>query len=112
MKVDVLALGTLTCLRKAFRLIEAHKGIPIDLVTIEHEDQATHTMIRKADALGSFLIESRAQMAMLPRIKPRTLYDLVYRETAAFVICSPKAGVEEVAKFLRERERLMTRSHW
>jgi error-prone DNA polymerase len=77
MKVDVLALGMLTCMAKAFELIREHKDEPIDLATIPQEDPATYAMIRKADTLGTFQIESRAQMAMLPRLKPRTFYNLV-----------------------------------
>ena len=77
MKVDVLALGMLTCMAKGLALIEAHKGVSYDLATIPPEDPRTYAMIRKADTLGTFQIESRAQMAMLPRIKPRTFYDLV-----------------------------------
>ncbi len=70
MKVDVLALGMLTCMAKAFHLIREDKGEDLDLSTIQQEDAATYAMIRKADTLGTFQIESRAQMAMLPRLKP------------------------------------------
>ncbi|MFX6461622.1 hypothetical protein ABTG33_18790, partial [Acinetobacter baumannii] len=77
MKVDILALGMLGCMRWAFELLEEHKGIRMDLAGIPAEDPSTYAMIRKADTLGVFQIESRAQMAMLPRIKPRTFYDLV-----------------------------------
>jgi error-prone DNA polymerase len=77
MKVDVLALGMLTCMAKAFELIREHKDYDLDLSGIEQEDPATYAMIRKADTLGTFQIESRAQRAMLPRLKPRTFYDLV-----------------------------------
>jgi len=101
MKVDVLALGMLTCMSKAFQLIEAHKGRPIDLAGIEQEDQATYAMIRKADTLGTFQIESRAQMAMLPRMKPRTFYDLVIQ--VAIVRPGPIQG-DMVHPYLRRRE--------
>ncbi|MCO6180881.1 PHP domain-containing protein, partial [Ciceribacter sp. RN22] len=77
MKVDVLALGMLTCMAKAFALIFEHKHQELDLATIPQEDPPTYAMIRKADTLGTFQIESRAQMSMLPRMKPRTFYDLV-----------------------------------
>ncbi|HKQ95173.1 MAG TPA: PHP domain-containing protein, partial [Aestuariivirgaceae bacterium] len=77
MKVDVLALGMLSCMRRAFEFLEGDKGLKLDLATIPAEDPATYAMIRKADTLGVFQIESRAQMAMLPRIKPKTFYDLV-----------------------------------
>jgi len=72
MKVDVLALGMLSCMKRGFDLLAEHKGIALDLATIPAEDPKTYAMIRKADTLGVFQIESRAQMAMLPRIKPRT----------------------------------------
>ncbi|MGH6609555.1 MAG: error-prone DNA polymerase, partial [Burkholderiaceae bacterium] len=62
---------------KGFALLEEHKGVTLDLATIEQEDAATYAMIRKADTLGTFQIESRAQMSMLPRLKPREWYDLV-----------------------------------
>jgi error-prone DNA polymerase len=77
MKVDVLGLGMLSCMRRAFDLLNAHRGLPLDLASIPAEDQATYAMIRKADTLGTFQIESRAQMSMLPRLKPATFYDLV-----------------------------------
>ncbi|MBB3747200.1 error-prone DNA polymerase [Rhizobium sp. BK591] len=101
MKVDVLALGMLTCMSKAFRLIEEHKGRPIDLAGIEQEDPATYAMIRKADTLGTFQIESRAQMSMLPRMKPRTFYDLVIQ--VAIVRPGPIQG-DMVHPYLRRRE--------
>jgi error-prone DNA polymerase len=101
MKVDVLALGMLTCMAKAFDLIRAHKGEDLDLATIEQEDQATYAMIRRADTLGTFQIESRAQMAMLPRLKPRTFYDLVVQ--VAIVRPGPIQG-DMVHPYLRRRE--------
>ena len=77
MKVDVLAFGMLTCMKRGLDLLAEHKGVNLDLATIPAEDPRTYAMIRKADTLGTFQIESRAQMSMLPRLKPRTYYDLV-----------------------------------
>ena len=77
MKVDVLALGMLSCMRRAFEFLSADKGVKLDLATIPAEDPATYAMIRKADTLGVFQIESRAQMASIPLMAPRTFYDLV-----------------------------------
>src|ERR1700694_1269111 len=77
MKVDCLALGMLTCMKRAFHFLASSKGIELDLATIPSEDPRTYAMIRKADTLGTFQIVSRAQMSMLPRLKPRTFYDLV-----------------------------------
>ncbi len=101
MKVDVLALGMLTCMSKAFDLIREHKNDDLDLATITQEDAATYAMIRKADTLGTFQIESRAQMAMLPRLKPRTFYDLVVQ--VAIVRPGPIQG-DMVHPYLRRRE--------
>ncbi len=103
MKVDVLALGMLTCMRKGLDLIAAHKGIDLDLATIPAEDPRTYAMIRKADTLGTFQIESRAQMSMLPRLKPRTYYDLVVQ--VAIVRPGPIQG-DMVHPYLRRREGL------
>src|SRR5690606_5443828 len=101
MKVDVLALGMLSCMRRAFDLLAEHKGIRHDLATIPAEDPATYAMIRKADTIGVFQIESRAQMSMLPRIKPRTFYDLVVE--VAIVRPGPIQG-DMVHPYLRRRE--------
>jgi len=101
MKVDVLALGMLSCMRRAFDLLAEHKDIQLDLATIPAEDPRTYAMIRKADTLGTFQIESRAQMAMLPRIKPRTFYDLVIE--VAIVRPGPIQG-DMVHPYLRRRE--------
>lgn len=103
MKVDVLALGMLTCMRKGLDLIAEHKGIALDLATIPAEDPRTYAMIRKADTLGTFQIESRAQMSMLPRLKPRTYYDLVVQ--VAIVRPGPIQG-DMVHPYLRRREGL------
>ena len=69
MKVDVLGLGMLGCMRRAFDLLDKEKGMRLDLATIPAEDPATYAMIRKADTMGTFQIESRAQMSMLPRLQ-------------------------------------------
>ncbi len=76
-KVDLLGLGALTQLDLAFRLLRQHHGVPLSMATIPPDDPATFEMIRRADTVGVFQIESRAQMAMLPRLRPRSFYDLV-----------------------------------
>ncbi len=76
-KVDLLALGMLTAIRKAFDLVAGWRHAPVDLATTPREDAPTYDMLCKADSVGVFQIESRAQMSMLPRLKPRTWYDLV-----------------------------------
>ena len=101
MKVDVLGLGMLGCLRRAFELLEAHRGLRLDLAAIPAEDAATFAMIRRADTLGVFQIESRAQMAMLPRLAPRRFYDLVTE--VAIVRPGPIQG-DMVHPYLRRRE--------
>jgi error-prone DNA polymerase len=101
MKVDILALGMLSCMKRGFNLLAEHKGINLDLATIPAEDPRTYAMIRKADTLGTFQIESRAQMSMLPRIKPRTFYDLVIE--VAIVRPGPIQG-DMVHPYLRRRE--------
>jgi error-prone DNA polymerase len=101
MKVDCLALGMLTCMKRAFNFLGEAKGIELDLATIPSEDPRTYAMIRKADTLGTFQIESRAQMAMLPRMKPRTFYDLVIE--VAIVRPGPIQG-DMVHPYLRRRE--------
>jgi error-prone DNA polymerase len=103
MKVDVLALGMLTCMKRAFDFLAGHEGINLDLATIPAEDPRTYALIRKADTLGTFQIESRAQMSMLPRIKPRTFYDLVVE--VAIVRPGPIQG-DMVHPYLRRREGL------
>ncbi len=105
MKVDVLGLGMLGCMRRAFDLLAEHKGRRLDLATIPAEDPATYAMIRKADTLGTFQIESRAQMSMLPRLKPRTFYDIVIQ--VAIVRPGPIQG-DMVHPYLRRREGLET----
>jgi len=103
MKVDVLGLGMLGCLRRGFELLEQHGGRRMDIAAIPAEDPATYTMIRRADTLGTFQIESRAQMAMLPRLKPTTFYDLVVQ--VAIVRPGPIQG-DMVHPYLRRREGL------
>ncbi len=101
MKVDVLALGMLTCMKRGLDMLADHKGIALDLASIPPEDPRTYAMIRKADTLGTFQIESRAQMSMLPRLKPRTYYDLVVQ--VAIVRPGPIQG-DMVHPYLRRRE--------
>ena len=105
MKVDVLGLGMLGCLRRAFDLLRKHRRTNLTLATIPPEDPATYAMIREADTLGTFQIESRAQMSMLPRLKPRTFYDIVIQ--VAIVRPGPIQG-DMVHPYLRRREGLET----
>jgi error-prone DNA polymerase len=77
LKIDVLALGMLSAIKRALDLVNAHRGSKLTLATIPAEDPAVYAMLSRADTIGVFQIESRAQMAMLPRLKPRTFYDLV-----------------------------------
>ncbi|EBA13079.1 error-prone DNA polymerase [Roseobacter sp. CCS2] len=100
LKVDVLALGMLTCIRKAFDLIEAHYGEKLTLASIEEGDKPTYDMLCKGDSLGVFQVESRAQMNMLPRLKPREFYDLVIQ--VAIVRPGPIQG-DMVHPYLRRR---------
>lgn len=101
MKVDVLGLGMLGCLRRCFSLLEQHHGRRLDMATIPPEDPETYRMIARADTVGTFQIESRAQMSMLPRMKPRTFYDLVIQ--VAIVRPGPIQG-DMVHPYLRRRE--------
>jgi error-prone DNA polymerase len=101
MKVDVLGLGMLGCMRRAFDLLKTAKNTDLDLATIPAEDPATYAMIRKADTVGVFQIESRAQMAMLPRLAPSRFYDLVIE--VAIVRPGPIQG-DMVHPYLRRRE--------
>ncbi|MEM7721401.1 MAG: error-prone DNA polymerase [Pseudomonadota bacterium] len=100
LKVDVLALGMLTCIRKAFDLIDAHYGEKLTLARIPEGDEATYDMLCKGDSLGVFQVESRAQMNMLPRLKPREFYDLVIQ--VAIVRPGPIQG-DMVHPYLRRR---------
>ncbi|MGD1955116.1 MAG: error-prone DNA polymerase, partial [Sphingomonadales bacterium] len=103
LKVDVLALGMLTCIAKAFDMLARDYGEHYELATIPQDDQAVYDMLCKGDSLGVFQVESRAQMAMLPRMKPRCLYDLVIQ--VAIVRPGPIQG-DMVHPYLRRREGL------
>jgi error-prone DNA polymerase len=100
LKVDVLALGMLTAIRKAIDLINAHYGKALTLADIPPEDPAVYDMLCRADAVGVFQVESRAQMSMLPRLKPRRFYDLVVE--VAIVRPGPIQG-DMVHPYLRRR---------
>jgi len=100
LKIDILALGMLTCVRKAFDLIERHYGQHYELATIPPEQPAVYEMLSKADSLGVFQVESRAQMTMLPRLKPKKFYDLVIE--VAIVRPGPIQG-DMVHPYLRRR---------
>jgi error-prone DNA polymerase len=100
LKVDCLALGMLTCIRKAVQLVERHRGYKMDLARIPHDDP-TFGMIQAADTVGVFQIESRAQMSMLPRLKPKEYYDLVVE--VAIVRPGPIQG-DMVHPYLRRRQ--------
>jgi error-prone DNA polymerase len=77
MKIDVLALGMLTAIRRGFAMLRASYGIDLELATVPRELPRVYAMLQRADSLGVFQVESRAQMAMLPRLRPETFYDLV-----------------------------------
>ena len=100
MKVDVLGLGMLTCIRKAFELLARHKGLHLTLTSVPQEDPKVYDMLCRADTIGVFQIESRAQMNMLPRLKPRRFYDLVIE--VAIVRPGPIQG-DMVHPYLRRR---------
>src|SRR6201996_8327867 len=100
MKVDVLALGMLTCIRKCFDLIAEHKGERWELATIPQDDKKVYDMLCRGESLGVFQVESRAQMNMLPRLKPRTFYDLVIE--VAIVRPGPIQG-DMVHPYLKRR---------
>ncbi|RYY62254.1 MAG: error-prone DNA polymerase [Chitinophagaceae bacterium] len=100
LKIDVLALGMLTCIRKAFDLAKEHYGLDLTLANIPQDDPAVYEMICHADTIGVFQIESRAQQSMLPRLKPRTFYDLVIE--VAIVRPGPIQG-DMVHPYLRRR---------
>jgi error-prone DNA polymerase len=103
LKVDLLALGMLTLLSKAFELIRRHHGVSLTLATIPAEDPAVYDMICEGDTVGVFQIESRAQMNMLPRLRPRTFYDLVIE--IAIIRPGPIIG-DMVHPYLRRRDGL------
>jgi error-prone DNA polymerase len=100
LKVDVLGLGMLTMIRKAFDLVLQHYGVPLTLANVPQDDPAVYDMICRADTIGVFQIESRAQMSMLPRLKPREFYDLVIE--VAIVRPGPIQG-DMVHPYLRRR---------
>jgi error-prone DNA polymerase len=100
MKVDVLALGMLTCIRKCFDLIADHKGKRYELATIPQDEKPVYDMLCRGESLGVFQVESRAQMNMLPRLKPRKFYDLVIE--VAIVRPGPIQG-DMVHPYLRRR---------
>jgi error-prone DNA polymerase len=102
MKVDVLALGMLTCIRKCFDLIADHKGKRYELADIKSvDDDEVYQMLQRGESLGVFQVESRAQMNMLPRLKPRTFYDLVIE--VAIVRPGPIQG-DMVHPYLKRRK--------
>jgi error-prone DNA polymerase len=103
MKLDVLGLGMLGCMRRAFDLLAEHKGLRLTLgdPVLQEDDPAVYAMIRKADTIGTFQIESRAQMSMLPRMKPKEFYDIVIQ--VAIVRPGPIQG-DMVHPYLRRRE--------
>jgi error-prone DNA polymerase len=100
LKVDVLALGMLTCIRKAFDLCKKHYNLDLTLASVPQDDPEVYQMISLADTLGVFQIESRAQMSMLPRLKPKNFYDLVIE--VAIVRPGPIQG-DMVHPYLRRR---------
>ncbi|MEG9268389.1 error-prone DNA polymerase [Qipengyuania sp. Mu-71] len=100
LKVDVLALGMLTCIRKCLDLLDDHYNRPLSLASVPREDPDTYAMLRKGDSLGVFQVESRAQMNMLPRLRPREFYDLVIQ--VAIVRPGPIQG-DMVHPYLKRR---------
>jgi error-prone DNA polymerase len=100
LKVDCLALGMLTCIRKAFELVERHRGLKLEMATVPGDDAPTYRMMQVADTVGVFQIESRAQMSMLPRLRPARFYDIVVQ--VAIVRPGPIQG-GMVHPYLRRR---------
>ncbi len=100
LKVDVLSLGMLTCIRKAFELMRQHAGQDYTLATLPPEDGAVYDMLCRADSVGIFQVESRAQMNFLPRMKPRCFYDLVIQ--VAIIRPGPIQG-DMVHPYIRRR---------
>ena len=103
LKVDVLGLGMLTAIRKALCALNAHRGSALTVAKIPPEDPETYRMLQRGDSVGVFQVESRAQMAMLPRLKPRHFYDLVIE--VAIVRPGPIQG-DMVHPYLRRRQGL------
>jgi len=102
LKVDILALGMLSALRRTFDLVTRYRGYDLTIASIPNEDKPTYDMISRADTIGVFQIESRAQMSMLPRLKPQTFYDLVIE--VAIVRPGPIQG-DMVHPYLRRRNK-------
>jgi error-prone DNA polymerase len=103
LKLDILALGMLTCIRKAFKLVEDHHGKSYDLATVPPEEAEVYAMLCQGDSLGVFQVESRAQMNMLPRLRPRKFYDLVVQ--VAIVRPGPIQG-DMVHPYLKQRRKM------
>jgi error-prone DNA polymerase len=108
MKVDVLALGMLTCIRKCFDLIADHKGKRWELATVPQDEEPVYDMLCRGESLGVFQVESRAQMNMLPRLRPRKFYDLVIE--VAIVRPGPIQG-DMVHPYLRRRNGIEKESY-
>jgi error-prone DNA polymerase len=100
-KVDVLALGMLTCIRKALDLLRAHHGRDLTMATLPQEEESVYDMLCDGDSVGVFQVESRAQMNMLPRLRPRKFYDLVVE--VAIVRPGPIQG-DMVHPYLKQRK--------
>ncbi len=103
LKIDVLALGMLTCIAKAFALLKRHYEVELDLAGVPAGDDAVYAMLQRADSVGVFQVESRAQMSMLPRLKPAEFKDLVIE--VAIVRPGPIQG-DMVHPYLRRRQGL------
>src|SRR6185312_3087116 len=103
MKVDILGLGMLGCLRRAFDLLREHKDIECSIPLIPIDDPVVYDMLCKADSVGVFQVESRAQMNMLPRLAPREFYDLVIE--VAIVRPGPIQG-DMVHPYIRRRQKI------
>ena len=106
LKVDVLGLGMLSCIRRSFDLLKEYYALPLDLASVLDEDQAIYRMLCRADSIGVFQVESRAQMSMLPRLRPKEFYDLVIE--VAIVRPGPIQG-DMVHPYLQRREKLRER---
>ncbi|MDB9787109.1 error-prone DNA polymerase, partial [Bacteriovoracaceae bacterium] len=100
-KIDILALGMLSAMRKCFSMVRDHYGMDLSLYSIPADDGPTYSMIQRADTVGTFQIESRAQMSMLPRLRPRCFYDLVIE--VAIIRPGPIQG-KVIHPYLRRRE--------
>nr|WP_245895367.1 error-prone DNA polymerase [Devosia submarina] len=108
LKVDVLALGMLSCIRRSFNLLRQHYGLSLTLATVPQEDPRVYKMTHRADTIGVFQIESRAQMSMLPRLKPSEFYDLIIE--VAIVRPGPIQG-NMVHPYLKRRQGLEPTSY-